>query len=328
SAQVLANAQQAATDVAAENRAGDVHSVYTDSARDVRLGQYTWNSGTQSWDKLWGVSPYNMVEVTLHRDQAGSALGDRPLDLFFAPVLGTDQATVSVSSTAVMQPGSSFSTTGSGGGGGNTDDGECPCGNPQILPLALDLQTWTNLMNGIGSDNYSYNESTGAVTNGSDGILECSLYPYGNQSLPPGNRGTVDLGSNNNSTADISRQILYGLNADDMSYFNGEITFDENGELELNGDTGLSAGIKDELEAIKGDPRAIPIFSAVSGPGNNANYTIVKFVGIRIMYVKLTGKPADKKVIIQPAPFVDNCVIPGDLPVTQDSIFAPSSIIN
>ena len=67
---------------------------------------------------------------------------------------------------------------------------------------------------------------------------------------------------------------------------------------------------------------------AVRCPGNNANYTIVKFVGIRIMYVKLTGKPADKKVIIQPAPFVDNCVIPGDLPVTQDSIFAPSSIIN
>ena len=35
--------------------------------------------------------------------------------------------------------------------------------------------------------------------------------------LPPGNRGTVDFGETNNSTADISRQILYGLNDDDWA---------------------------------------------------------------------------------------------------------------
>lgn len=322
-AQVLSNAQQAAVDVAAENRAGDVTSVYADSIRDVRLGQYTYNSGTGQWDQLWGTAPYNMVEVTLRRDQFGSGNGDRPLDLIFAPVIGSEEAVMTVNSVAVLQPGSGFK---GGGGGGN---GDCStCCNPQVLPIALDLETWTDLMNGIGDDNFSYDESTGAITSGCDGVLECSLYPYGNQALPPGNRGTVDIGSNNNSTADISRQILYGLNADDLSYFGGELTFDENGELDLNGDTGLSAGIKDELEAIKGEPRAIPIFSSVSGPGNNANYTIVKFVGIRIMYVKLTGKPKNKRVIIQPAPFVSDCVIPGNLPVTQDSIFAPSSIIN
>jgi hypothetical protein len=36
------------------------------------------------------------------------------------------------------------------------------------------------------------------------------------------------------------------------------------------------------------------------GPGNNADYTIVKFVGIRIVAVKLTGSMASKYVMIQP----------------------------
>lgn len=316
--QIEAAARQAAVDVAASNRAGELHAVYADSVRDVRLGQYTWNADTNQWDQLWGVAPYNMVEVTLHRDQAGSGNGDRPLDLFFAPVLGTDQATLKVSSTAVLPPGVGFASGGVNGSG--------PSCTPAVLPIALDLETWTDLMNGIGEDNYSYNEDTGAITSGSDGVLEVNLYPYGNQELPPGNRGTVDIGSNNNSTADISRQILYGLSAEDLEPFGGQIRMD-NGVLILNGDTGLSAGIKDELEAIKGQPRAIPIFSHVSGPGNNANYTIVKFVGIRILYVKLTGKPSGKKVVIQPVPFVGDCVIPGNASVGPDSIFAPSTFI-
>ncbi|MGE0375136.1 MAG: pilus assembly protein TadG-related protein, partial [Planctomycetaceae bacterium] len=189
-AQIEAAAQQAAADVAASNRAGEQHAVYADSVRDVRLGQYTWNAGTGQWDKLWGVAPYNMVEVTLHRDQTGSTNGDRPLDLFFAPVLGTDQATLKVSSTAVLQPGVGFANSGVNGSGESC--------SPGILPITLDLETWTNLMNGIGRDDYHYNEDTGAISSGSDGILEVYLYPYGNQALPPGNRGTVDIGSNNN----------------------------------------------------------------------------------------------------------------------------------
>ena len=86
---------------------------------------------------------------------------------------------------------------------------------------------------------------------------------------------------------------------------------------------------KDELLSIKGEPRAIPIFSQVSGPGNNATYTIVKFVGIRIMNVKLTGDPAGKNVMIQPAPMVDSTVIRGEGTVLEnDSILAPPSLIS
>ncbi|MFN0135339.1 MAG: hypothetical protein ACKVS9_04385 [Phycisphaerae bacterium] len=78
----------------------------------------------------------------------------------------------------------------------------------------------------------------------------------------------------------------------------------------LNGDTGLSAGIKDGLEAIKGQPRAIPLFDQVNGPGNNSYFRVVGFGGIRIMNVRLTGAMRSKQVIIQLAFVVDDAVLP------------------
>ena len=131
------------------------------------------------------------------------------------------------------------------------------------------------------------------------GFPRRTLYPQGTGS--PGNRGTVDFGNTNNATPDLQRQILYGLNAADLAYHGGSISFDANGELILNGDTGISAAIKSSLEQIKGQPRMIPIFDSVSGNGNNAYYTITGFTGIRILNVKLTGAMKSKQVIVQPA---------------------------
>ncbi|MCA8999143.1 MAG: hypothetical protein KDA80_19230, partial [Planctomycetaceae bacterium] len=67
--------KQAARDVAFANEAGGLRNVYLDMNRDVRLGQYQWDPVQDKYVKQWGVSPYNLVEITLHRDQAGSTLG-------------------------------------------------------------------------------------------------------------------------------------------------------------------------------------------------------------------------------------------------------------
>ncbi len=313
-AQVDAAARQAVVDVAAVNRAAGRTSVYADGARDVRLGQYVWNPDSGSWEKVWGQAPYTLVEVTLHRDQAGSTNGDSPLSLYFAPVIGSRQANLVTQSTTALIPGAGVRVA---PGSGRAAD---------VLPIALDLESWESLMAGNGPDQYRFDHDTGAVSSGTDGIREINIYPTGNQNLPPGNRGTVDFGSSNNSTADLSRQIRYGLNEDDLSHFGGKLSF-EDGPLIINGDTGISAGIKDDLEAIKGKPRLMPLFTNVSGPGNNAMYTIVKFVGVRIMYVKLTGKPSSKAVIVQPAPFVSDVVIPGTMTIEEDTYFYPGGLV-
>ena len=295
SSEVDTASRDVAVDMAGSHAGGGLAAVSADAQQDVRVGHVEWNAESGSWVKTWGTAPYNLVEVALHRDGDNA---DGPLDLFFAPVIGHNNANVDVVAAVAIMNGNGFRVE-----SGSTE-------STGILPIAVDWDTWEAFINattpgGLFTDNYYYHEDSGAVSAGSDGILEMNMYPNGTVDLPPGNRGTVDLGSPNNSTSDISRQILDGLNDFDFSFFpNNEIKASWANPLILNGDTGLSAGIKDELAAIIGEPRAIPIFSEVGGGnGNNADYTIVKFVGIRIVNVKLTGNPNQKRVMIQQAPY-------------------------
>src|SRR5262249_43556628 len=146
-----------------------------------------------------------------------------------------------------------------------------------------------------------------------DNIPEVKLYPLDNGSnssgnpgsLPSGNFGTVDIGSPSNSTADISRQIREGPNATDLSYFpNSTIELDRTKSppsLILQGDTGISAGVMDDLVSIIGKPRIIPLYMPpVTGPGDNARFTIVAWAGVTVLEVDLTGSLESKHVTIQP----------------------------
>ncbi len=316
-------ADQAAVDIAALHKSGNLNSAYVNASRDVRLGQREWDANANAWVDQWGVSPYNMVEVTLHRDQGSGNGGDQSLPLFFGPVIGHEDIKLQTVAAAAVLAATGF---------------KIEPGSPataQVLPIVYDLPSWQALLNGTGADNYSYDPDTGQVTPGSDGILEADIYPEaapggngngnGNNQWTPGNRGTVDFGNPNNSTADLARQILNGLNDDDLSYFNGEISF-ENGSLDVNGDPGISAGIKDELAAIIGQPRAIALFTQVTGQGNNTTYTLVQFVGIRIVDVKLTG--GNKYVYVQPATLIDSTAVPGgNVTVEEATIFATAKLI-
>lgn len=319
SEQVASSAKSAAQSVAGTYRVGEKSGAYVDPTRDLRFGQRTKNAQGQ-WTETWNATPYNMVELTVRRDQpvqgSTATRADQALPLSFASVFGSKFASITTKATAVLAPGGGFSIP---PGSSIT----CP-----LLPLTLDETSWDALINnGTGSDNYKYN-SNGTVTSGSDGIKEISLYPVGTATLPPGNRGTVDIGPANNSTADLSRQIRFGPNAADLAYFGGKVEIPASGTLALNGDTGLSAGIKDDLAAIIGKPRAIPIFRSVSGPGNNATYQIVKFVGIRILFVRLTGSPSQKTVIVQPAPVFDGTITRWNGAMQPDSIMTALQLIH
>jgi Flp pilus assembly protein TadG len=223
----------------------------------------------------------NAVQVKIQRtsDQNGQ------VPLFFARALGASQQSLTAQATAALV--STFSGFKAPADGSNLN----------ILPFALDETTW-NSLSASGTDSWTYNADSGTVTAGGDGVKEVNLFPQGTGM--PGNRGTVDIGSSNNSTADIARQIRNGISASDLAYLGGTLQLNGSGELHLNGDTGISAGVKDDLVSIIGKPRIIPLFRTVVGPGNNADYTIVKFVGVRVLDVKLTGSLATKYVMIQP----------------------------
>jgi hypothetical protein len=252
---------------------------------------------------------YNAVRVRLHKSTASN--GEVPY--FFARVFGLEGQDLHTEAIAgLVRDIRGFQAP---AGGGNVD----------ILPYALDQQTWNDFIANIGSDNYRWNETTHSVSSGSDGWVEVNLFPQGTGS--PGNRGTVDIGSSSNSTADIARQIVYGISPADFAYHGGQLVFDACGKLILNGDTGISAGVKDELTSIIGQPRIIPIFSSVSGNGNNAQYTIVRWQGIRIMAVKLTGSMSQKHVTIQVAPVLTTGVIPATESGTSEYVYSPVVLV-
>ena len=273
------------------------------AAEDVAIGYLATPESELDTNIVTGA---NAVRVRVRRD----AEQNGAVPLFFARVLGFNVHSCRAEATAmVLKSIRGFNAP---------ESGE----NLDLLPFALDEDTWDDMLAGGGTDNWRWNNSTKTVTAGSDGIREVNLFPQSTGA--PGNRGTVDIGGSNNSTADIARQILEGVNSADLAHHGGKLEFDDNGELELNGDTGISAGVKDELNSIKGQPRVIPVFRSVSGPGNNAQYVIVKFVGIRICEVQLTGKMSNKRLIIQPA----NVWIRGGIPgppqaTTSQYVYSP-----
>ena len=265
-----------ANGIAANNVVGDMSPLLTHD--DVELGNYHPVNG---WTYA-SLSETNAVRVTLRRGAGANA----ELPLLFAALTGRGSQAMQATAVAAMlnsidgftEPPNVFETRG-------------------ILPIAPDLESWEAAVAGSTVDNYQMKD--GKVVSGSDGVFETNLYPKGTGA--PGNRGTIDIGDSNNSTSDLSRQILHGISRKDFVDLGKPLVFDENGELHLNGDTGISAGIKDELATLIGKKRIVPIFTEVSGQGNNATFTIVKFEGVRILDVKLTGKKSQKRVVVQPA---------------------------
>ena len=275
---------------------------------DLELGTYDANQP----GVLDQTNPenYNAVRVTLRRQAAAN--GELPL--FFGGITGRDTQSLHTKATAAML---------------TAIDGfyvpEAGDENLNILPFALDLPTWLETIAGNTDDKYI--GLTSSVARGSDGVCETNLYPKVIEGAA-GDRGTVDIGGNNNSTTDIARQIIYGISRQDMMELGKPLALD-GGAIELNGDTGISAAVKDELASIIGQTRCIPIYTKVTGNGNNAMFTIVRFEGVRICAVKLTGKGSGKHLTIQPANVVcRNARIDYTGTSSSSHLFAPVMLVD
>lgn len=251
---------------------------------------------------------YNAVSVLVRLDDVRNG----PVPFFFGQIFGLRNKNISARAVAAAQNNiTGFRVTPTSG-------------NANLMPFTIHIDAWNGLLAGTltSGDDFRYDPETGEALPGPDGINELNMYPgAGTSQLPPGNFGTVNIGDQNNSTADLRRQILEGISAEDLAYHGGELTFNENGKLYLSGDPGLSAAIKTDLEAIKGQPRTILLFTEVAGPGNNAIYTIVGFAGIRVVDVHLTGSMKSKAVCIQPAVSVDPTAVPAASDTFHPSYF-------
>jgi Flp pilus assembly protein TadG len=265
------------------------YAVFNSSSADleVTFEVGTWNGATATLTPT-SMEDADAVRVNILQPFAG---------LFFGHLLGASSASVGASATAMFDYGiSGFEVS---------DDGP-PC---SLMPFAVDIDAWNAL--GAGSDDWTYDYDARTVTPGADGTREFNMFPA--NGTTPGNFGTVDIGNHNNATPDLERQILWGPSVEDFARHGGRLELDEEHEtLLLNGDCGISAAIKDELDTIKetGVPRSVMLYDQVTGNGNNTYYRVVGFAGITIVDVNLTGN--NKRVTVQPTDVTDSTVLLGD----------------
>ncbi|NOZ40504.1 MAG: hypothetical protein GXP24_09795, partial [Planctomycetes bacterium] len=248
----------------------------------------------------------NAVRVTVRK----TAQLNGEIPFFFARVLGFDSMASEATATAVF--------IGDGVRGFRTP---LAGGNIPIIPFAIDQDQWDDVLEGDTSDTLTHDPSTGSVTAGSDGVPEFNLYPQ--VTGYPEHNGSLNIGHEQNSTQDLRNQILDGVTPDDFAYHGDSLEFDNSLTLLLDADPGISAGVESAFSQIIGETRIVPVFADVQGNGNNGQYQIVKWVGVRIMEVNLSGSDGQgKRVIVQPGPVLTEGVIPSGDPSTSDFIYS------
>ncbi len=243
---------------------------------DIQIGRYdptTIYSNVQ----LLNNGTLDTVRITIRRDQNSNS----PVGLFFARAIGIPNCNVAATATAVLQRSSSLKVGG------------------RALAFAVSKSVWD--AHRVGDQFQTYN---GRVVDSSG------------QSIS-GNWGTVNLGAQNNSTSDLSAQIQNGLRQKDLNALkaNGRIgdstQIDTTQPMSVQGDPGLSSGMKSAVAAIHGQTRYIPIFDTVSGSGNNTNYRIIGWGAVRVINSNFQGS--------------NNTYITFERAITYDAKLTPSN---
>jgi Flp pilus assembly protein TadG len=226
---------------------------------DIEIGRYDSSSNLTnkilSKVKLLKTGTSDTVQVTVRRDNSLNS----PVQLFFARAIGIPNIEMTATATAIIPPAG-----GLGPGSG-------------VFPFAMSKVVWDTLL---------LNEQVQFY----DGKL---VTPNG-LSIP-GNWGTVDIGEANNSTKDLSDQIINGLRQKDLDALYKAKQIDSPTQIDtaktmvLEGDTGLSSGIKDAVASTHGTDRIIPIYDKVTGNGNNSKFTIVGWGVVRVIDSKFSG---------------------------------------
>ena len=192
---------------------------------DIEIGRYN-PASIYSGVTLLNTGTFDTVRVTLRRD--GST--NPAVPLFFARMFGMQEAPVTATATAVlqkaqlMQPGA------------------------EVLPFATPKPLWDSLEPGDIWTAYG------------DGRLQ-----DGNGANVPGNWGTLDIGSTDNSTSSLNDQILNGLRQSDIDALHSSGRIPQNGHIDssqstwMQGDPGLSSGLKQSVQNVHGKIKVIPI---------------------------------------------------------------------
>jgi hypothetical protein len=308
------NARATASQFAGLNLvAGDAPALHNDSNTDgdVLVGHLANPHDASAVMNYGTPGEYNAVQVRVRRN--GDQNGE--VGLHFARLLGINSMALEAQATAALVK----HVRGFRLPAQSTD-------KIMILPFTLDQDTWASYVNGGAfTDEWTYDPETRTVTAGPDGIREINLYPEGQGASA--SRGTVDIGGHDANPGDVGRQIVQGVNAADLAHHGGRLELDAGGQLSLEGATGIDLSIQSDLDYIRGRPRIIPVFTEAQGGGDDTNYCIGAFVGVRVVYVDLTGATGNQCIMVQPANMITRGAIATTEAGTSEYIYTPVHLV-
>lgn len=281
---------------AAYNQAGGVYiNVPT---TDVHFQYYdgsTFTAPTYSDNKF-----PNTVTVTTRRDtNANGSLG-----LFFSRIFGLSSSNLTATASATIYAGDVTSLQ------------VIPGVNAHILPVALDVNVWTNFAKGNFGSPWLNGVVNSQSANGNP-----QLQVYIQSTNTPGSFGLLDVGVPSNSTPAFRNWIDDGTTPNDISYLlnNALLPVSPSAPQPWKCGPGLTSTLASNFYSQMGVPNLIPLFVpvsptgsttptatnyvAASNQGQGATYAIVGFAGVQVS--QAVGSGGNLTVSIQPAAIVD-----------------------
>jgi hypothetical protein len=254
---------------------------------DIEIGRYNPTTIYSSVDLL-NSGIFDTVRITVRRDE----LANRSVSLFFARIFNKDTSEVKARSTAILQRARYLEP------------------GAEIFPVTILQNTWNRMELGESTSIYG------------DGRIEDAS---GN--AIPGNWGTVDIGSNSNSTTELSNQIQNGLSQNDLNALNSQGSIptsnyidSQQNPLVLNGDTGFSSGVKHAVAGAHGKIKLIPIYKKSTSKGGGLEFDIVGWGAVEIVDSNWSGAN-NSQIIIRKSYRYDGFLRPNiDLRDIDDSI--------
>ncbi|MHB8901263.1 MAG: pilus assembly protein TadG-related protein [Thermoguttaceae bacterium] len=234
----------------------NVGSSFTVPDSDIVIGRFE-PSTVYTNLQILSTGICDTVRVTLRRD--GTTNSRAPL--FFARALGFGEASITVTATAALQKAVGLKA------------------GTHILPFAVPETEWNSLATGAAWKIYG----DGKITDSTGQTI-------------PGNWGTIDVGSHNNSTDALNQQILNGITQSDVDALYSYGTIPNNTHIGafdamwLDADSGLSIGLKQSIDQVIGQQRLVPIYdSIVDAGGDNMQAHIVNWGVVTVTAAKFTG---------------------------------------
>jgi len=280
--------RKTAQQVAYLNKAGGVFITVPDA--DVTFG---YLDAQGNYSTTYTGFP-NTISVTTRRDSTANGA----LPLFFANVFGIGTQTLMANARATIYTGDITSLK------------AIPGIDSHILPVALDVKTWTNFyQTGQSRDGNTYY--------GSNGLPQLQVYP--DPGNAPGQFGLLDIGPPHNDVPAFRNWIDDGTTPNDINYLlnNNLLPVSPTAPEPWKGGPGMKSTLVTDFASQMGKPSLIPIFQAVqyptqangmtyiaaSGQGQGSYYNIIGFVGVTV--TQADGNGSNMNISVQPRGVVD-----------------------